>query len=136
MNIYNQSFANKEWGKAHRKVMTTEISNYDEYMEMYDYFNPDPKDPEFIEAASWIFSFYEGLGVFVKQGLIDIRSIALTMTGATTALWEKYESFVYQDRVAYSSPRMLSEFEYLYRELVKYIKEHPELASSMTKPER
>jgi hypothetical protein len=131
MNIYSQSFADKEWNKAYRKIITADLPNYGEYSKKYDYFNPNPADPEFLEAAAWILSFYEGLGVFVKQGLIDINSIALTMTGATTSLWEKFRPFVYIDREKFNSPRALSEFEYLYDELMKHIEEHPELSTQI-----
>ena len=127
MNIYNQSFANREWLKAYNKVMTTHWDDYDDYMKMGNWMNPDDSDKEFLEAQGYVSSFYEGLGVFVKEGLVDIRMIALTMTYMTTRYWEKLAPMVYELRKRNNYPRALSEFEYLYDELMKYLEEHPEL---------
>ncbi len=126
MNIYNQSFANQEWLDAYTKVMRTHWESYEEYMQKQDW-NSDESDSEFIRAANLIYCFYEGLGVFVKEGLVDIRMIALTMTYMTRTLWEKIAPMIYKSREQLNYPRMLSEFEYLYDELMKYIEEHPEL---------
>jgi len=127
MNIYNQSFTNREWLNAYNKVLTTHWDNYEEYLKIADFRNPESSDREYLEAQSYVSSFYEGLGVFVKEGLVDIRLIALTMTYMTRNYWEKIAPVVYESRKRYNYPRMLSEFEYLYDELMKYIEEHPEL---------
>ncbi len=127
MNIYNQSFANREWLNAYNKVMSTNWDDYEEYITIADFRDPDSSDKEYLEAQSYVCSFYEGLGVFVKEGLVDIRMIALTMTYMTKSYWEKLASIVYEGRKRMNYPRMLSEFEYLYDELMKYIEEHPEL---------
>ncbi len=127
MNIYNQSFANREWLNAYNKVMSTHWDDYDEYITIADFRNPDSADTEFLEAQSYVSSFYEGLGVFVKEGLVDIRMIALTMTYMTKSYWEKLAPIVYEGRKRMNYPRWLSEFEYLYDVLMKYIEEHPEL---------
>jgi hypothetical protein len=127
MNIYNQSFTNREWLNAYNKVMTTHWDSYEEYLKIADFRNPDSSDKEYLEAQSYVSSFYEGLGVFVKEGLVGIRLVALTMTFMTRSLWEKLAPVVYESRKRWDYPRMLSEFEYLYDELMKYVEEHPEL---------
>lgn len=127
MNIYNQSFANREWLKAWNKVMSTHWDDYDSYIKIADWMNPDTSDKEYLAAQGYVNSFYEGLGVFVKEGLVDIRMVALTMTYMTTRYWEKLAPIVYELRKRNNYPRMLSEFEYLYDELIKYLDEHPEL---------
>jgi hypothetical protein len=61
----------KEWLSAWRKVMvTTTWSSWDEFAKLY-------AEPDFNEAENSLFMFYEGLGVLVKEGLIDIRMVAL-----------------------------------------------------------
>ena len=89
MNIYNQSMANPEFLHANRIVQTKlpQINNLEDWLRAYDFANPEPEDPEFLEAYNWILCFFEGLGVFVKEGLIDIRLIALTFTGFTRGIW-------------------------------------------------
>ena len=93
----------------------------------YDWFNSNPENPELLEAIDNINGFYEGLGVFVKEGLIDIRLIALTMTGATRAVWEKQAPYVVEARETWGNPLFASEFEYLYKEIMRYNQEHPNL---------
>jgi hypothetical protein len=121
MNIYNQSFANREWLGAYSKVMSTQWDDYDAHIRQRN------EDNEYLEASNYLSSFYEGLGVFVKEGLVDIRMVALTMTYMTTRYWERIAPIVYEGRKRNNYPRFLSEFEYLYDELVKYLDEHPEL---------
>ena len=127
MNIYNQSFANRDFLMAYNKVMATTWETYDEYNMLANFAYPESSDKEFLEAVNYVTSFYEGLGVFVKEGLVGIRLVALTMTFMTRSLWEKLAPVVYEGRKRHNYPRMLSEFEYLYDELMKYVEEHPEL---------
>ena len=67
------------------------------------------------------------MGVLVKAGLLDIHLIALSFAGATRQLWEKLEPLLEPMREKFEYPRMWSETEYLCRELMKYMDEHPEL---------
>jgi hypothetical protein len=81
------------------------------------------------EVFSKMSGYLEGLGVYVKEGLIPIRLVALTMTGVVTTFWKKFGPIIVEYRVQENRPRNLSETEYLYDELVKYIEKHPELAT-------
>ena len=69
------------------------------------------------------------VGVLVKEGMLDIRLIALNWAGASRMVWEKLEPILPQLRKQFNYPRMWSETEYLFRELIKYMEEHPELAT-------
>jgi len=84
------------------------------------------ENEKYLRAWGTIVGFYEGVGVLVKEGLIDIRLVALLMTGTTTLFWRKMEPFIDEiRRRAY--PRAYIETEYLYNALMDYIKEHPEI---------
>jgi hypothetical protein len=72
-------------------------------------------------------SYYEGLGILVKEGLLDIRIIALFMTGTFREFWGKLMPVISEFRTLTEWPRAFIETEYLYQELTKYLKEHPEL---------
>jgi hypothetical protein len=72
-------------------------------------------------------SYYEGLGILVKEGLLDIRIIALFMTGPFREFWKKLMPVKDKFRVISKWPRAFIETEYLYKELTKYLKQHPEL---------
>ena len=71
-------------------------------------------------------TYYEGVGVLVKEGRLDIRWVALLMAGMVINMWEKLEPVIEEYRL-YTRPRMASESEYLYNELMKYLEKHPEL---------
>ena len=72
--------------------------------------------------------FYEGLGVLVKESYVSIRLVALLITGLTRSWWEGiYKPWIEDGRVKMKFRRWMSEAEYLYDELMKYIEEHPEL---------
>jgi hypothetical protein len=54
-----------------RSVVNTKLSGFDEYQEKYQ------SDENFRKALDALFGFYEGLGVIVKAGFMDIRLVAL-----------------------------------------------------------
>ena len=121
MNIYDQ-VKSSEFTSAYSKVIAqTKWSTFGEYREFYS------KDPEFRNMAESLGLFYEGLGVLVREGLLSIRMVALLFCGMTRLYWEKHQPIVEDGRRAWGHKRWLSESEYLYNELMSYLKEHPEL---------
>jgi hypothetical protein len=72
-------------------------------------------------------SFFEGIGVLVRQNLVDLRFVALLMAGTTRRYWEKIGPFVMKLRKEIDYRRCGSETEYLYNVLMGYMEEHPEL---------
>lgn len=86
-------------------------------------------NPDFWMRDSSIFTWYENVGVLVKEGMLNMRLVALSWAGASRMVWEKLEPILPQLRKQFNYPRMWSETEYLFRELIKYMKEHPELST-------
>jgi hypothetical protein len=64
--------------------------------------------------------FYEGLGTLVKTKKFPIRDIYLLMGGITISIWGKFIPILDEIREKADYPRLASETEYLYYELVKY----------------
>ena len=88
----------------------------------------DPVDnPD--ERVSWfsVASFYEGVGVLLKQNLIDISMVDDLMATSIRLSWEKIGPFELESRKRFNLPRLWDGFEYLYIELMKYHEKHPEL---------
>ena len=125
MNIYNNSFNNPQFWEYFQTIRHLQWKDLDEFVALFDYSNPETRDNRI--AFSMISGFYEGVGVLVKENLLDIRMVALLMTGQTKEFWEKIESIVEEAREYFNYPRFVSETEYLYDELMKYIEEHPEI---------
>jgi hypothetical protein len=85
-------------------------------------------DANYNDVFHSLSSWYEGLGVLVKANYLDIRLVALMWTGVTRMYWENLlEPVIYELRELTSLPRLWSEAEYVCREVMRYIEEHPEL---------
>jgi len=126
MNIYNQT-STKEWNQSFLKVVSQSVwSCFEEYRELW-------RDKEFREAENQLGLFYEGVGVLVREGLLNIRMVAMLMCGLTSAYYEKHIPIIEEARKHFGL-RFYSETEYLYNELKKYVESHPELESRIQEP--
>ena len=125
MQVFNMSYNNRTFMDAYFRLIKVEWKGYEDFTESIGFNQTEYTDlgNELIHVSS----FYEGVGVMVKEKMLDIHIIAVMMSAMTRILWEKLESFVYKHRETADIPRWLSEYEYLYNELMKYHKEHPEL---------
>jgi hypothetical protein len=95
--------------------------------ETVDDWNNLKKDEE--KRADWglVMDYLDGVGVFVGEGLIDIRLVAKLMGGSSVNVWERIEKGVYAMRKEYNFPRIAYDTEYLYNRLKEYEREHPEM---------
>ena len=121
MNIYDK-WSGEELSQAYRILRTIKFNDYNEFESFWK--NDDPNNIEW-SAAGKLAGFYEGVGVLVKEKLIDIRLIALLMKGRTTQYYEMMKPYVVRYRQENNSDTFLIETEYLYNKLTKYIQEHP-----------
>ena len=85
------------------------------------------EDSKKFKSIGTMIRFYEGIGVLVKEGLIEMRFVSLLMAGDIKQFWEKIRPIIEQWRKAWNYPRLASETEYLGNSLLKYMEEHPEL---------
>ncbi len=124
MQVFSMSFNNKTFLESYNRVLRVEWKDYDDFVEIIGW---NTETTEIGHDFSLVLSFYEGLGVMVKEKMLDIHVIALMMSGMTRMLWEKIEPIKDEHREAIKLPRWMSEFEYLCNELFKYHEERPEL---------
>jgi hypothetical protein len=129
MNIYEQT-KSKDFTDANYKIfIDSKWSTFDEYWGNW------MTDPEFRRMSDTLGEFYEGLGVLVREGMLDIRWVALLICAQTRRYWERYIPIVEEGRrKLVNNRRWWSESEYLYNELIRYLKEHPELDSLTPQP--
>ena len=106
-----------------KSLLYVEIKSFEDFMRMYE------TEECFIKSVQALGGFYESVGVMVREGYIPIRLVALMWAGVTRRYWEKLEPFFSELREVRGFPRAWAETEYLYNELMKYIEEHPELAT-------
>ena len=126
MQIYDK-WIGPEYSGAWKTVRSFEYKDYNHFKAFWDTYAKE-NSPE-VQAMAWIIGFYEGLGVLVKEGLVNIRMIALLMTMSTTQFFEKHLPYVDRFRDETGAEGFASETQYLYEELIKYIKENPDFRS-------
>ena len=99
-----------------------EWEDFDDFWEKYG-----PSDAELSAIRSSVLAFFEGIGVLVKRGLIDMNLVVDLLYTGIKETWEKYEEIIYGWRTKAGIPHIWKNYEYLYNELMKYVEEHPEL---------
>jgi hypothetical protein len=121
LNLYNHLLTNQPTRDAHKLMSTWRWSSFEELWETT--FGTEKN----MDALFLIGSYYNCVGILVKENLLHIRYVD-TMTYWLTMFWGLIEPYIDELRArTYSG--LFIEAEYLYKELVKYRKEHPELAT-------
>lgn len=81
-----------------------QVKDYDEWEKLRE--NRDMKN-----SWSMNMSLYEGIAVFVREGLIDIRLLARDMGGNYVYWWRQWEPIIKEYRVRHNFPRYMIEAE-------------------------
>lgn len=88
----------------------------------------DTKLDTYVRLSS-IGTFYEGLGVLVKNGQVKPELVDDLMSHSIIDYWEKIRPFILQQRKERNYPIFGEWTEYLYDQIKPiYDKQHPELA--------
>jgi len=119
MNIYKATYS-KEWCDANGTVFRTEFKNHADWVNMR---GDDQKTRAFSIIADWL----EGIGVLVREKLVDIRLVSELNSGFIKWWWETYRQGIMDVREKSSFPRFMIEAEYLYNRVMDYAVAHPEL---------
>jgi hypothetical protein len=98
------------WAVSERKAKRP--ASYKELVDRFGY-----KWPEFRNALLPIFDFFEHLGVLVGHGGLDVRIVREYWRGALPRYWEPFEEVINDLRERQGDPRILENFERLYREM-------------------
>jgi hypothetical protein len=120
MGIY-QSFYSKELLDLEPILDKIKFETAEDYAEL------QKKGGREYKAFGAFGGYYEGLGVLVRENLVDIRLVSQLMSGNIIWFWERFEHGWRESRRVLNWPRMCVEVEYLYDRIIDYGKEHPEL---------
>jgi uncharacterized membrane protein len=71
--------------------------------------------------------YYEGIGVMVREGYVEIGLVAKLLSGNIIWFWERYGEGIYNLRKELNWPRYSIELEYLHDKVVEYKKRNPDL---------
>ena len=121
MNIY--SGWDEKLSRALYEVISWEWENFDDFMDKYGWMKNREK---WVATVAKLTMYFEGLGVLIKEGHLNIRYVALLIPGVTRKFWEKIGPIVLEIRDKLGTP-YLSETEYLYTELMKYLEANPNI---------
>lgn len=125
MNIYQTTYS-QFFQDAQYKTYSIELNSLDDYKKMTE-------DGDKYKAFYIYGGFFEGVGVLVREKLVDVSLVAKLMSGITLGWWEKYKHHVEINRKEYGFPRYMVETEYLAKSISDYGKKHPELGIAIPK---
>jgi hypothetical protein len=128
LNIYDQTRSSEFLSAFNKIVIDATFKNWRDFRELWQ------NDEQFRYNDNVLEIFYEGLGVLVKEGFLEVKMVALLFCGMTRMYWEKFHPILDEGRASMGHFRWFSETEYLYNELMGYLKEHPELDSRIANP--
>ena len=122
MNLYDTR-RNSEFQKQYTNLCNRTWTNPEEWNQKYGPItNPDASS----EMQS-VMEFYNGAGVLLKRGLINIEVANDLLYGSTKRIWEQFEPSIRYIRTQTTwNPDTWIFFEYLYLELMKYHETHQE----------
>jgi hypothetical protein len=100
-----------------------QYTDYDDFIEKY---GPDTNRDMYLRFNKY-FTHLEGMGIYVKRGLIRAELIDDFMSGDVVGFWEKFSPFILEHRKRHNAPTAYEHVEYLYNK-VKPIRDqqHPE----------
>jgi hypothetical protein len=105
------------------EFLSWEYGDHDDLMSKY---GPESNPEGWDNLMEW-FRKLEEMGVYVKEGLLDIRLIYLLNGGNITKSWELLKVLLKEYRIRNNHPRWFIEAEYLSKRIIEYGEKHPEL---------
>jgi hypothetical protein len=123
MQIYNR-LTYTDFTEKWNEVLNYEWTDHDDFINKYGQKN-NPKQFATIQSVEL---FFEGIGVLVSRGLIDVTLVDDVMSNFILLFWRKYGAIVEKHREKFNVPQYSEWIEYLYNEVRKIaIQQHPEL---------
>jgi hypothetical protein len=110
VDLYNQ-LTSREFQKMYNDIMYKyQWVDYEDWLNRY---GPDA-DPEAWASFNSVGYFFDGIGVLLNKGLIDIQLVDDLMSSAVIWLWEKTGPIVKERRRRRNRPQIWEWVEYLY----------------------
>jgi hypothetical protein len=123
MQMWNRT-QSKEFTRDLNTMAEMEWKDYDDFSEKYS-----PKsNPEAVDAWVAVGNFCEGLGVLVKNDLIEPSLVDDLESHTIVHNWEKFSPIIFETRKRYNFPTAFEQWEYLYNQVAPiYYQQHPEI---------
>lgn len=112
MQLYAR-FHDEEFLKKNIDIMNLEWEDFEDYWKKYG-MSVNPEATSMIHSVG---NYFEGIGVLVKEKMIDIKLVDDLMTGLVMRYWEKMEPIIKQQRIVFNWPEAYEWTEYLYNKI-------------------
>ena len=109
MQIFSHQY-NIEQRRSIELIKNMKYEDFDEFEEKYG----EENNPETFIRLSSLGSYYEGVGVLVKKGLVDPEMVDNLMSGRIIEYWEILSPWVLETRQRTGYYEMSEHLEYLY----------------------
>ena len=113
MTLFN-TINNQDIWRLWYEIREYQFADYDEYMEKYG----PVENPEAFASWTSVAAFFQGLGVLVRKGLIEIGLVNDFLGSVITDSWEAMSPAILESRKI-NQIIIWDEFEFLYNEIKK-----------------
>jgi hypothetical protein len=117
-NVIGQLLTNSDALKNGLIIEDNPISSIEEFHELWE-------NPEYKIAVTWNLMLFENLGVYIREGIVDIDMFAKFQPYWVLHFWEGYKDVIYYFRERYG-PSAYRNTEYVMIALQEYLDKHPE----------
>ena len=118
-----ETYRNPEFRKQTTEIILQSWTDPKDFLKKYG----PVTNPDAFAIRIAVCSYYDGIGVMVKRDLVDIGMVYDLIADSIIVMWEKIGPIFKNTRERVQNPYLYDDFEYLYDEIIKYRKEHPEL---------
>jgi len=114
MRLYS-AYGSKEFQEAWVETLRLEFKDYHEYLKKYGATSQKPV----YTSVNMVAAFFEGIGILLRRGLIDIALVDELFSSDVIITWRKMKPLVEGWRQHFNRPQISEYFEYLYNEMQK-----------------
>lgn len=112
MQIYNR-FTEVEFRENFNEVLSREWEDYEDYNKKYGRFT----NPSAQAKSSSVALFFEGLGILLMKGFLDVDIVGRLMSSPVRMYWAKMNPIFYDMRTRMGDEEVMEYAEYLYDEV-------------------
>jgi len=120
MPLY-EVYRDREFRRQLAELRNQEWTTTDDFLQRY---GPESNPDAFATRVS-VGSYFDGIGVLVKRGHVDVGMVNDLIGNSIISVWEKFGTEFIDTRTRTSNPYIYTDFEYLYSEIMKYREKHP-----------
>jgi hypothetical protein len=127
--LYTQiwkEFSSQDYFQKYYEFSNREWESVDEWFEKYGGIRQS--NPEEYARMASLAAYYEGIGILLRNGFIDIKPVADLLGSTILNYWDRIEPLAKEMRLRQNNPRFYLYTEYLYNRVKPVIqKEHLEI---------